>query len=130
MKLISYRFASRARVGVVVSNPAVDLDPVLRILTAAGDSGETDDPGAGDMLALLRAGAGGLAVTASFAERALRDGIDSHPLLADVELLAPIPRPPKIVAIGRNYADHTGSSSKSSASACSSIRSVDLARAC
>jgi 2-keto-4-pentenoate hydratase/2-oxohepta-3-ene-1,7-dioic acid hydratase in catechol pathway len=106
VKLISYRFASRARVGVVVSNRAVDLDPVLRILTAAGGSGETDDPGACDMLALLRAGAGGLAAATLFAERALRDGIDSHPLLADVELLAPIPRPPKIVAIGRNYADH------------------------
>jgi 2-keto-4-pentenoate hydratase/2-oxohepta-3-ene-1,7-dioic acid hydratase in catechol pathway len=27
-------------------------------------------------------------------------------LLADVELLAPIPDPPKVVAVGRNYADH------------------------
>ena len=36
-----------------------------------------------------------------------RDGRpDRHPLLARIALLAPIPRPGKIVAIGRNYADH------------------------
>ena len=33
-------------------------------------------------------------------------GAASGPLLADLVLLAPVPRPGKIVAVGRNYADH------------------------
>jgi 2-keto-4-pentenoate hydratase/2-oxohepta-3-ene-1,7-dioic acid hydratase in catechol pathway len=106
MKLISYRFPSRARVGVAVSNRAVDLDPVLRSLAVARSPEEADGQSPRDMLALLRAGPGGLAAAAAFAERALRESVESHPLLASVELLAPVPRPPKIVAIGRNYADH------------------------
>ena len=44
---------------------------------------------------------------------ALRDRVDDRRiaadghLVADADLLAPVPRPGKIVAIGRNYRDHT-----------------------
>ena len=41
--------------------------------------------------------------SAAVPERIERDGRR----LADVELLAPVPRPGKVVAIGRNYPDHT-----------------------
>jgi 2-keto-4-pentenoate hydratase/2-oxohepta-3-ene-1,7-dioic acid hydratase in catechol pathway len=102
MKLISYRFQDRTCAGVVVSDRAVALDPVLR-----GPASTVDRSNDGrDMLALLRAGPEGLAAVAAFAERVKSDGADAHPLLGDVALLAPVPRPPKIVAIGRNYADH------------------------
>jgi len=84
----------------------VDLAPALQSLAvvprkdAAGSSGI-------DMLALLRAGPETLAAAIASVERAIgREGVLEHPLLGDVELLAPVPRPPKIVAVGRNYADH------------------------
>jgi 2-keto-4-pentenoate hydratase/2-oxohepta-3-ene-1,7-dioic acid hydratase in catechol pathway len=106
MRLVSYRFRDRTRVGVVVADRAVDLGPVLRGLSSAAprSSGADDEPH--DMLALLRAGPEGLAAVAALAERVGRGRDESHPLLGEVELLAPVPRPPKIVAIGRNYADH------------------------
>jgi 2-keto-4-pentenoate hydratase/2-oxohepta-3-ene-1,7-dioic acid hydratase in catechol pathway len=54
---------------------------------------------------LLRSGGEGLARLASAADphRILAEGS----LLMSLELLAPIPRPGKVIAIGRNYADHT-----------------------
>ena len=106
MKLISYRFKGRALVGAVLAGRAVDLEPVMRVLASTPPAGVGADGESRGMLALLRAGPEALAAAATFAEGVHRDGIGSHPLLGDVELLAPVPRPPKIVAIGRNYADH------------------------
>ncbi|HMA31419.1 MAG TPA: fumarylacetoacetate hydrolase family protein [Casimicrobiaceae bacterium] len=95
MRLVSYRSGGRTRVGAVVDGRVVDLEPVLRGLRTWGES---------SMLSLLRAGDRGLAAVADQLA-GVRSG-DAHPRLADVELLAPIPRPGKIVAVGRNYADH------------------------
>ena len=91
MKLVSYRHRSEDRVGAVVAGRVVDLAPIQ---------------GGRDMLSLLRAGPDALAAAAAHAQRASGENEAAHPLLAEVELLAPVPRPPKIVAIGRNYADH------------------------
>jgi len=98
MKLVSYRLRDRACVGAVVDGRVVDLAPALKDLVDA-------PPGsaAPDMLGLLRAGERGVDAVAAYLARI---GTTVHPALADVELLAPVPRPPKIVAIGRNYADH------------------------
>src|SRR5258706_11249847 len=94
MKLVSYRHRSEDRAGAVVAGRVVDLAPILQ--------------GGRDMLALLRAGPDALAAAAAHAQRASGENAAAHPFLAEVELLAPVPRPPKIVAIGRNYADHAG----------------------
>jgi 2-keto-4-pentenoate hydratase/2-oxohepta-3-ene-1,7-dioic acid hydratase in catechol pathway len=61
--------------------------------------------GPATMDALLRDVTAGLADlrVAADPERIERDGR----LLADVDLVAPVPRPGKVVAIGRNYRDHT-----------------------
>jgi 2-keto-4-pentenoate hydratase/2-oxohepta-3-ene-1,7-dioic acid hydratase in catechol pathway len=62
-------------------------------------SGEAvHDLGAGDLIGLIEAGREGLerAATASRKEYAIRD----------VRLLAPIIRPPKLLALARNYQDH------------------------
>ncbi len=91
MKLVSYRHRSEDRAGAVVGGRVVDLAPIQ---------------GGRDMLALLRAGRDALAAAAAHAQRASGKNAAAYPLLAEVELLAPVPRPPKIVAIGRNYADH------------------------
>jgi len=92
MRLVSYRYRSEDRAGAVVGGRVVDLAPILQ--------------GGRDVLSLLRAGLDALAAAAAYAQRASGENAAAHPLLAEVELLAPVPRPPKIVAIGRNYADH------------------------
>ena len=99
MKLVSYRSGNRSSVGAVVDGCVVDLQPVLRDLHGACPDGEA--PG---MLTLLHAGDRGLAAVAAFVAGPGRPVADCA--LAGVELLAPIPRPGKIVAVGRNYADH------------------------
>jgi 2-keto-4-pentenoate hydratase/2-oxohepta-3-ene-1,7-dioic acid hydratase in catechol pathway len=75
------------RTGVVVGDEVVDLT----------------SPGIGlpgDMLELLRSGPGAI-------ERA-SDAVSDGPRLSldDVRLLAPVPRPAKVLAIGMNYANH------------------------
>lgn len=99
MKLVSYRLHDRAGVGAVVDARVVDLGPALRELPAVGATEREPD-----MLSLLRAGARGLAVVTAYLRRVGAPA--ASPALADVELLAPVPRPGKIVAVGRNYADH------------------------
>jgi 2-keto-4-pentenoate hydratase/2-oxohepta-3-ene-1,7-dioic acid hydratase in catechol pathway len=55
----------------------------------------------GDMVSLLALGEDGLAAAAAAPRSgAARWGLD------EVELLAPVPLPPKILAIGKNYVDH------------------------
>jgi 2-keto-4-pentenoate hydratase/2-oxohepta-3-ene-1,7-dioic acid hydratase in catechol pathway len=70
-------------------------------------AGRVVDIGGQGMLALMRGGREALTAAASSVEGACRDKeARAHPLLEEVELIAPLPRPPKIVAVGRNYADH------------------------
>lgn len=92
MRLISVRTVHGETLAVVVEEkwlPAADLV----------------DGGPATMEALIRAGDGALgtlrtaAATAPFADRGAS--------IEDADLLAPVPRPGKIVAIGRNYRDHT-----------------------
>ena len=97
MKLVSYLSGDRIGVGAVVGARVVDLDPVLRDLQPGAPAGERSP-----MMSLLRAGDRGLAAAADY----LGMGSNAGPTLAEVELLAPVPRPGKIVAVGRNYADH------------------------
>jgi 2-keto-4-pentenoate hydratase/2-oxohepta-3-ene-1,7-dioic acid hydratase in catechol pathway len=78
MRLARYEQAGTVATGVVIDDQVADLGPV-------------------DPIMLLQAGAKALAAAA--------DGAVRVPL-ADVRLLAPIPHPPKFLAIGLNYADH------------------------
>jgi 2-keto-4-pentenoate hydratase/2-oxohepta-3-ene-1,7-dioic acid hydratase in catechol pathway len=70
--------ATATATGIVIGNEMADLGPV-------------------DPITLLQAGA---AATTAAADGARRIPLDQ------VRLLAPIPRPPKFLAIGLNYADH------------------------
>jgi 2-keto-4-pentenoate hydratase/2-oxohepta-3-ene-1,7-dioic acid hydratase in catechol pathway len=91
MRLISYRADGGDCLGIVSGDrwlPAEGLDPgaprTMAGLLSAGAAG----------VDLLRAAAGDRIAT------------EGRPL-AEIELLAPVPRPGKVVAIGRNYRDHT-----------------------
>lgn len=88
MKLATFRGDGVTRIGVVDGDEIVDL-------AAAAPELPTE------MCAFLEAGAGALEAARS----ALAEGRHRRPL-AEVRLLAPLSRPPKILAIGVNYRDH------------------------
>ena len=104
MKLLSYRAGDgAARVGVQVDGRVVDVDDQVAQLTvpaAVADRLAVHGlaPAARGLLRLLQAGPD------AWQRLSLTPG--SGVPLADVELLAPVPRPGKVVGIGRNYADH------------------------
>jgi 2-keto-4-pentenoate hydratase/2-oxohepta-3-ene-1,7-dioic acid hydratase in catechol pathway len=88
MKLATYVRDGGARAAVVVDGALVDVR-------------DADDSLPGTVLLLLEAGAEALAAAAAAAAKS-RDRIDP----ASVRLAAPVPRPPKLLAIGLNYRDH------------------------
>lgn len=93
MKLITFTEQNQTRVGAVVDNSVID---------GLGNRAIPDS-----MIAFLSAGTQAL--------QAMQQLIDSgeHRLaLADVQLHAPIPRPPKYLAIALNYADHIAETGK------------------
>jgi 2-keto-4-pentenoate hydratase/2-oxohepta-3-ene-1,7-dioic acid hydratase in catechol pathway len=93
MKLITFTEQNQTRVGAVVDNSVID---------GLGSPAIPDT-----MIAFLSAGTQAL--------QAMQQLIDSgeHRLaLADVQLHAPIPRPPKYLAIALNYADHIAETGK------------------
>ncbi|HEX4327732.1 MAG TPA: fumarylacetoacetate hydrolase family protein [Burkholderiales bacterium] len=112
MKLVSYLLTSGdAAVGAVLDGRVLRIDDLIAALEIpAAVLGEYRQRGqavpAGGMLRLLAAGP--LAHTALTA--ALRQApaslVAAAPLLQQVQLQAPVPRPGKIMAVGRNYADH------------------------
>jgi len=92
MKLATFTHLDHTRIGVVRADAMVDL-------SAAAPGLPTE------MIAFLAAGAEAMAE----ARRAAESGRGHLPLAA-VELMAPILRPPKLLAIGLNYADHIAES--------------------
>ena len=84
MRLVTFTESGRARPGCLAGQEVVDLS----------------EAGPPSLLSWIEAGEDGLA--------AARRALDSAPRFAldDVRLEAPIARPPKILAVGLNYADH------------------------
>ena len=87
MKFVTFQGASRADAGVVFGDRVVSL-------AAAGFA---------DMLAVLASGTEGRASIDAFVSN---PPADSTFPLASVRLLAPVPRPLKLICIGLNYRDH------------------------
>lgn len=88
MKLATFTYEARTRLGVVAGAEVIDL------AAAAPDLPR-------DMCAFLAAGD-----TALAAARAAPDAAGARLPLADVHLEAPVPRPPEFIAVGLNYRDH------------------------
>jgi 2-keto-4-pentenoate hydratase/2-oxohepta-3-ene-1,7-dioic acid hydratase in catechol pathway len=109
MRLISYLDAGRPRLGARAKGSTVDLTAACSALLAERGSVEADALAATvippDIVAFLGGG-----------ERAMRAASEAlewaheHPELAigeaTIELLPVIPRPPKIICVARNYAEH------------------------
>ena len=88
MKLATFTHDGATRIGVVTGEQVVDLATVAPGLPR-------------DMVAFLAAGRAAI----DDARRA-ETNVRGRVALADVRLRAPVPRPPKFLAIGLNYADH------------------------
>jgi 2-keto-4-pentenoate hydratase/2-oxohepta-3-ene-1,7-dioic acid hydratase in catechol pathway len=87
MKLATFTHQDRRRIGVVVDDGIVDLSAAAPELP-------------NEMVAFLEAGSDAM-------QRARRAAAEAAPIpLAEVRLEAPVLRPPKLLAIGLNYADH------------------------
>ena len=86
MKFVTFTQGASTRIGLVHGDEVVDL-------SASGLPG--------DMTAFLAGGADAMG-----AARKAATGRTARVALGDVRLAAPVPRPPKFLAIGLNYADH------------------------
>jgi 2-keto-4-pentenoate hydratase/2-oxohepta-3-ene-1,7-dioic acid hydratase in catechol pathway len=93
MKLITFTYQNTTRVGAVVDNTVIDG-------LANADTPDT-------MIGFLSGGSESLA-----AMQQLIDSGEHRLALTDVQLHAPIPRPPKYLAIALNYADHIAETGK------------------
>ncbi len=92
MQLITFRFQNHVRVGVRVDDWIVDLAQTCPEFTT-------------DMIELLRLGESGLQMV-----RQAVDGCAEKDRIreSEIEYLAPIPRPGKILCVGHNYVGHIG----------------------
>lgn len=109
MRLVSFRDQQGGtRTGAMVGARVIDLTPVIAALALPASIAERGLAApAGGMMRLLYAGAAGLAAVRRYVDEASATGaLEQHALLREVRLTAPVPRPGKIVAIGRNYAEH------------------------
>ncbi|HIC88926.1 MAG TPA: FAA hydrolase family protein [Anaerolineae bacterium] len=88
MRYIRYRHADKIKLGMTTGGRVVELPPGLDF--------------AGDMRAFIAAGSS----AQDAAQQAWRMGHTPNYLLSEIELLAPIDNPTKVIAIGLNYMDH------------------------
>ena len=110
MRLVTFVHAGTARVGAVVGDRVVDLAAL-----AEKDGGSALPA---DMLAFIDGGEANLARARQLLEKAdpAREGL----ALAEVRLLAPIPRPRQnVLAVGRNYKEHVAEGARAQGQAVS-----------
>ncbi len=107
MKLVSYRSSAEAaaRLGVIEDEFVVDVERLGHWETLSLPH---------TMLDLIQAGPHALTALANLLQDSKRRPVDGMLPLANVKLLAPIPRPRKnIFGIGLNYVEHVEESSRS-----------------
>jgi 2-keto-4-pentenoate hydratase/2-oxohepta-3-ene-1,7-dioic acid hydratase in catechol pathway len=112
MKVISYRQGnSQVLTGVVVDQGVLDIsawaagvEPSTEAVQRNAAAG-TDAP-AGGILRWLQSGSGAIAALTEHVRAALLKPDTQLEKLDNLQLYAPVPRPGKIIGVGRNYADH------------------------
>jgi 2-keto-4-pentenoate hydratase/2-oxohepta-3-ene-1,7-dioic acid hydratase in catechol pathway len=112
VRLASFRGHGEVRIGALVEQRLVDVSDVVAGLQFPADRSEAlvaaacSLPATG-MLRLLHAGRAGMEEVARYVEAQTRNSLlDRHLSVSRAALLAPVPRPGKIVGLGRNYGDH------------------------
>ncbi len=107
MKLVSYRSSpeAAARLGVIENRFVVDVERLGRLAAL---------PLPDSMLDLIQAGPRAVSALADVLQHSKQRPIDGMLPMANVKLLAPIPRPRKnLFGIGLNYVEHVEESSRS-----------------
>jgi acylpyruvate hydrolase len=114
MKLVTYSWNGNAALGALVGDRVIDLRRAhAAALRQRGDMDElavADLRVPGDLLALLRGGAASMAAArraVQFVEEQGTDRVrDLFCPVAEVELLAPVQHPGKVICVGLNYRSH------------------------
>jgi 2-keto-4-pentenoate hydratase/2-oxohepta-3-ene-1,7-dioic acid hydratase in catechol pathway len=116
MKLLTYERAGEHRLGIAVDDRVVDANRAAAALhrsrgvTNAQALADATVPA--EIVAFLAGGAAALATAAEALDHVARlDPVEARRELlvapaSDVKLLPPVPQPPKIVCVARNYAKH------------------------
>ena len=104
MKVVRFRTEEYQAVGLLEGKAVLDFTRAFTLYCVAYDL--PTPPAVHSLLHLLQAG---LFTVETFAE--VKDFIDKHDLTRELtvkqaELLSPLPRPPRIIALGRNYTAH------------------------
>jgi len=109
MRLVSFRRDGETGLGAELDGTVVDLTRASAALLADRGEAEPDPKAAAslppDMLSFLEAGEGAMAAAREALEFASGRPELATPAAA-IELLPPVPRPPKIVCVARNYREH------------------------
>ena len=112
MKLVTYRRdTGPVLTGVVVDERVLDISAWLTSLPASSAAQQHHaavgvDAPHGGIMRWLQSGSGQIEALASHVQSALKNSATSFDRLDKVQLYAPVPRPGKIIGVGRNYADH------------------------
>lgn len=112
MKLVTYRRGNGPiQTGVVMDARVLDISawaaslPVSTEAQTRNAAAGIAAPGGG-IMRWLQSGSQAIATLASHVHTASQSANARYDLLNDVTLYAPVPRPGKIIGVGRNYADH------------------------
>jgi 2-keto-4-pentenoate hydratase/2-oxohepta-3-ene-1,7-dioic acid hydratase in catechol pathway len=109
MRFVTWSAGSGAQLGVLLDATADDSGGLLLPLDRAGTRGGREIDRAiadGDLVALLLADPGLEATRAAVAVMAPAGARAAAVERDGVHLMAPLPRPPKVVCVGLNYRDH------------------------
>ena len=112
MKVVTFRKSNGpVRTGVVIEKCVLDISQWIASLPVSAEATErhlqsgTSAPAEG-IMRWLQSGSLAIELLAQHVRTALLDAKLSMELLESVQLYAPVPRPGKIIGVGRNYADH------------------------
>ena len=113
MKLITYRQSDEAiRTGVVLpGNRVLQVSEWMASLTSSAEANRHLQvagvaPAGAGIVRWFQSGADALPVLAAYVALQLADPATQFTSLKALTLFAPVPRPGKIIGVGRNYADH------------------------
>ena len=112
MRLVSYcRDGDSVTTGVVADKRILDISAWIAAQDISAEAqlrnalAGITAPGCG-IMRWLQSGSAKIEALSSHLVSALADPATRFDLLSDVQLHAPVPRPGKIIGVGRNYADH------------------------
>jgi 2-keto-4-pentenoate hydratase/2-oxohepta-3-ene-1,7-dioic acid hydratase in catechol pathway len=114
MRLATYLQAGQERFGAVDGDTVVDLNRAAAALARANGNTATAQAAADaavgtDILQFLALGDGAVAAAreaVAYVQSRAAAAARTQQLVADVKILPPVPRPPKIICVARNFAEH------------------------